>query len=161
MSLNTDNHCSKTSTLEVDFFFSKFVSSILFSGCKYLGFFSRFRTAGGVPSITKAVISSSFFSCYFDGVRGKVANIFFTTAPILTVLVVDTILYASTWCKVRSGEKRLLDTTKRHYGRMESVTTASRRVARNMSLFLLAFVVQWWSLALFGVWSHPCAYASQ
>lgn len=40
------------------------------------------------------------FSCAFDGIKGKWSNIFFTTVPLMLVMVVNTVLYTISWCKI-------------------------------------------------------------
>ena len=56
-------------------------------------------------------------------------------------------LYLLTWKRIKdqvSGISQLLKNSK--------VTDKSRRAARNMSLFVLAFFIQWWACAVFSVW---------
>ncbi|KAL4229664.1 hypothetical protein ACF0H5_010052 [Mactra antiquata] len=86
--------------------------------------------------------------CYFDGIKGNITNIFFTTIPLLLVVVVNTILYFLTW-------KRIYDQTqiiKRTMTRMSANMRACHRAARAMSMFVAAFFVQWWAMALYGIW---------
>lgn len=86
--------------------------------------------------------------CYFDGVKGKVANICFTTVPLLIILVMNIVLYVLTW-------KRIHDQTevvKQSYGKMSASMSASHRAAQAMSLFVVAFFIQWWAMAFYGIW---------
>ena len=57
----------------------------------------------GVPFVfCTAVFSRGGFGpngvfCYFDGVNGQVAKVFFTTAPLVGAIVFNGALYALTW----------------------------------------------------------------
>ena len=90
----------------------------------------------------------SAFSCYFDGVKGTVANLCFTTVPLLLVLVMNTVLYVLTWYRIHQQ----CEEVKHSLGKMSATMRASHRAARAMSMFVAAFFVQWWAMALFGVW---------
>ena len=87
-------------------------------------------------------------SCYFDGVKGVVANICFTTVPLLLILVMNSILYVLTWKKIREETNQIRDTL----GTKPATMRASHRAAKAMSLFVAAFFVQWWAMALYGIW---------
>lgn len=76
-----------------------------------------------------------------DAIRGKMMNIIYLTIPLLIVFTVNMILYALTYYRLQMGSKRL------NTSRLSSRT---KRVARNMILFLLAFFVQYWAAAVFG-----------
>lgn len=86
--------------------------------------------------------------CYFDGVKGKITNICFTTAPLLIILLINIVLYILTWQRIHVESKRLKDVL----GKKARAARASHRAARTMSLFVTAFFVQWWAMALYGVW---------
>ncbi|XP_062593169.1 uncharacterized protein LOC134254648 [Saccostrea cucullata] len=86
--------------------------------------------------------------CYFDGVKGEVANLFFTTVPLLTVLLMNIIVYGLTWKRIRSESKRLQHTL----GQEAATIRASLQAAKTMSLFVTAFFAQWWAMALYGIW---------
>lgn len=86
--------------------------------------------------------------CFFDSVKGKIANTIFTTVPLLVVFLVNTILYILTWKRVRDQTEAIRHT-------MTSMPTsmrASHRAARAMSMFVAAFLIQWWAVGLYGVW---------
>lgn len=89
------------------------------------------------------------FSCYFDGVKGKVANICFTTIPLLLIVISNTILYILTWKRIRDETEAFEKTL---HG-MSASMRASHRAARAMSLFVAAFFIQWWAMAGYGVWA--------
>lgn len=89
-----------------------------------------------------------FFSCYFDGIKGKTTNIFFTTVPLLLVLVVNVILYILSWYRIYKETRELKDSL----GKSSRALKASHKAAKTMSLFVMAFFVQWWAMALYGIW---------
>lgn len=86
--------------------------------------------------------------CYFDGVKGTVANLFFTTVPLALILVMNIVLYILTWIRIHKETKRL------HLGDSSQLMSANFTAARNMSLFVVAFFIQWWAMAIFGVWAY-------
>ena len=77
------------------------------------------------------------------------ANICFTTVPLVIVLVMNIILYGLTWQKIGSETKRLRETL----GDKPASVRASHRAAKAMSLFVAAFFIQWWALTVYGVWA--------
>ncbi|OWF54513.1 uncharacterized protein LOC110444268 [Mizuhopecten yessoensis] len=81
--------------------------------------------------------------CFMDAIRGKLMNTVYLTIPLLIVFSVNLVLYGLTYWRLKVGA------TKFKGSRMSSRT---RRVARNMILFLLAFFVQYWAAALFGAY---------
>lgn len=89
-----------------------------------------------------------FFSCYFDGVKGNIANLFFTTVPLLLILFMNIILYLLTWYRIHQQTVEVRESL----GKMSASMRASHRAARAMSMFVAAFFVQWWAMALFGIW---------
>ena len=88
------------------------------------------------------------YSCYFDGVKGEIVNVFFTTVPLLLVLTINIILYILTWIRIHKEAKRL----KYVLGKDAKTVRASHGAARTMSLFVMAFFVQWWAMAVYGIW---------
>ena len=86
-------------------------------------------------------------SCYFDGVKGEIANLFFTTVPLTIVLVINIILYFLTWRRIKEEEPKF----KGINGREARVVRASHRAARTMSLFVTAFIIQWWAMCVYGI----------
>lgn len=87
-------------------------------------------------------------SCYFDGVKGTMANLFFTTVPLVLIVVLNSILYILTWIRIHKETKRL------HLGDSSQLLAANFTAARNMSLFVVAFFIQWWAMSMFGVWAY-------
>ena len=87
------------------------------------------------------------FSCYFDGVKGTVANLFFTTVPLLVVFSMNTVLYTFTWVRIKDHDRKI----KRFKGTKEY--SASKQAARSFLLFVVAFFIQWWASFVFGLWS--------
>lgn len=86
-----------------------------------------------------------YFSCYFDGVKGDIANLCFTTIPLLIIIVMNSVMYVLTWKSIKQQERN--SSAKR-----KASTSNAQRAAKTMSMFVVAFFIQWWSLALFGVW---------
>ena len=103
-------------------------------------------------SVLKLIIFSNIFSCYFDGVKGVTANICFTTVPLLIIIVMNSVMYVLTWKRIKEQTRNIRQSMKQRKT-SEKVTSSSQRAARIMSMFVLAFFIQWWSLALFGVWA--------
>ncbi|XP_062610882.1 uncharacterized protein LOC134272697 [Saccostrea cucullata] len=91
--------------------------------------------------------------CYFDGVTGNTANFFFTTVPLCFILLLNTTLYILIFQKLTSETRRL----RRSIGTQTKTLTANHNAARSMSLFVLAFIIQWWAMAVYGLWTfvHP------
>lgn len=88
------------------------------------------------------------FSCFFDGVNGGLAQFFLVTLPFSLILIVNTTLYVITWAKLRFIEKKL----SLSLGKQSSGSKMKHAAVRAMSLFVLAFIFQWLTLALFGIW---------
>lgn len=108
----------------------------------------------GTPFVTAALagilgqLGPNGTFCYFDGVKGTIANLFFTTVPLVLIVVVNSILYILTWLRIRKETKRL------HLGDSSQLISANFTAARNMSLFVLAFFIQWWAMSMFGIWAY-------
>jgi hypothetical protein len=54
-------------------------------------------------------LNSSYFSCYFDGAKGKPSNIFFTTGLLMTVLTMNIILYLLSWYRMHQEGFSIFD----------------------------------------------------
>ncbi|XP_062606939.1 uncharacterized protein LOC134268711 [Saccostrea cucullata] len=87
--------------------------------------------------------------CFFDGVKGVIANICFTTVPLTLILLMNTILYLLTWTRIRSDTERIKHTI----GQKSVTMRMAHNAARNMTFFVAAFFVQWWAFAIYGVWA--------
>ncbi|XP_043205395.1 uncharacterized protein LOC122372356 [Amphibalanus amphitrite] len=85
--------------------------------------------------------------CYFDAVKGSIANILFTTTALGVVLVSCAVLYVFTWLQIyreaRNNKEVLGQSQLSH-----SVLAA----AKTCLLLVAAFFVQWWAMALYGTW---------
>ncbi|XP_052791979.1 uncharacterized protein LOC128226127 [Mya arenaria] len=88
--------------------------------------------------------------CFFDGVKGRLGELFFTTVPLLIILPVNCILYGLTFGKLHVRAKEIQQTL----GPKSTTQRATYRAARSMSMFVLAFIAQWWALALHGAWGQ-------
>ncbi|XP_052761847.1 uncharacterized protein LOC128204473 [Mya arenaria] len=108
----------------------------------------------GVPFIGAliAAILDQFgpieIACFFDAVNGKVASLVLITIPITAIMVVNVLLYILTFIKIRIDVRAM----KQRLGNIASTAGSHIRAARNMSMFVVAFFVQWSSIALSGVW---------
>ena len=87
-------------------------------------------------------------SCLFDGVKGKIANLLCTTVALIIVLVINLVLYILTWYRIRKEQPKFDNNVRGN----STIFRPSRRVARNVRLFIAAFIVQWWAAAICGVW---------
>lgn len=87
------------------------------------------------------------YSCYFDAVKGELANLFFTTVPLTLIFVSNIILYFLTWKQIKKEEPRFKDID----GREARIIRASHSAARKMTLFVLAFFIQWWAMCTYGI----------
>ncbi|KAL4239920.1 hypothetical protein ACF0H5_000718 [Mactra antiquata] len=87
--------------------------------------------------------------CFFDGVKGVTSQLLLTTVPVLIIIVMNMIMYALTWKRIRDKTKAL--SLNKQRGSSES---SHQRAAKTMSMFVVAFVIQWWSLAFSGVWAY-------
>lgn len=88
------------------------------------------------------------FSCFFDGIKGRVANICFTTIPSALILIVNATLYSMTFKRLRSRSKAV----SKSLNGVSTSLVASQRAAQSMSLFVIAFFIQWWAMVVYGIW---------
>ncbi|KAK3106986.1 hypothetical protein FSP39_004474 [Pinctada imbricata] len=75
----------------------------------------------------------------FCGISGRIANLFFSVVPQLFVLVACSILYAVTWYHISKETK----TIQASLGQATQSVQSSRLAARNMSLFVAVFFIQY------------------
>jgi len=80
-------------------------------------------------------------------VKGELANLFFTTVPLTLIFVSNIILYFLTWKQIKKEEPRFKDID----GREARIIRASHSAARKMTLFVLAFFIQWWAMCTYGI----------
>ncbi|XP_060085151.1 uncharacterized protein LOC132564514 [Ylistrum balloti] len=103
----------------------------------------------GAPLIASTVaVSLNQFGpntvfCFMDAVTGKLMNTVYLTIPLLIVFSTNMVLYGLTYWRLSVGFQRF---------KGSKMSSRTRRVARNMILFLLAFFVQYWAAALYGAW---------
>ncbi|WAR15164.1 hypothetical protein MAR_005269 [Mya arenaria] len=86
--------------------------------------------------------------CFFDAINGRVASLVLITIPTTAIMVVNLLLYILTFIKIRIDVKDI----RQSLGNMASTAGRHIRAARNMSMFVVAFFVQWSSIVLSGVW---------
>jgi hypothetical protein len=80
-------------------------------------------------------------------VKADVANIAFTTVPLLLVLTVNIVMYAITLYRIK------VETNSLQLGlKTKNASRKSKRAAKNMSMFVVAFFIQLGPLGLFGIW---------
>ncbi|XP_061173386.1 uncharacterized protein LOC133182554 [Saccostrea echinata] len=82
------------------------------------------------------------------GVAGEISLLFLSTIPVLTVLTLNSFLYSLTWYKIRTETKKLAVTIGNKDDRK------ALQAARTMSLFVFAFIIQWWAAAVYGAWKQ-------
>ena len=70
------------------------------------------------------------------------------TALLTVVLFVNIVLYLLTYFRIKHEEFNF----KRGAKHTNELLKASHRAARSMSMFVAAFIIQWWALALYGIW---------
>lgn len=73
--------------------------------------------------------------------------IFFTTVPLLLILVSNTVMYVVSWFRIYTETREI----KSSLGKSSRAIRASHKAAKTMSLFVTAFFVQWWALAVYGL----------
>ncbi|KAK3094158.1 hypothetical protein FSP39_024794 [Pinctada imbricata] len=101
---------------------------------------------GACIAVGLGTLGSNGAFCYFDGVKGELANIFFTTIPLILILCMNIVLYCLTLHRINTEEELLKESLGN--GRVNR----SHKAARNMSMFVVAFFVQWCPLTVYGLW---------
>ncbi|XP_061174419.1 uncharacterized protein LOC133183478 [Saccostrea echinata] len=84
----------------------------------------------------------------YCGIVGEKVVTFISTLPVLLVLIFSTMLYILTWKHIKIEGKKVTASLRNH----KSSSQRSARAAKNMSLFVAAYFIQWWALPLHGVW---------
>lgn len=80
--------------------------------------------------------------------KGRTPYLILTVLPVILVFLMNVVLYTLTWIHIY----RQVAQVQKTLGGMTKNMAASHRSARAMSMIVVAFVVQWWAGALFGVW---------
>lgn len=88
------------------------------------------------------------YRCFFDSINGWLAEILITTSPLTLIFLTNSILYLVVWYRIRSEERDI----ELFIGTNGTRIRKSHRAAKRMSLFVIAFLVQWFSLVLNGLW---------
>ncbi|XP_052103650.1 uncharacterized protein LOC127737158 [Mytilus californianus] len=107
-----------------------------------------------VPALVFTVVAASGQHgpngsfCYFDGVTGQISNIIFTTILLCFILISNIILYVMSLVRIYKEAQAI----KKSLGKSYKALEASHRAAKTMSLFVAAFLVQWWAMAMYGIW---------
>ena len=79
--------------------------------------------------------------------KADIANIAFTTVPLALVLIVNIVMYGITLYRISVESKSLQLVLHTKHSEHKA-----KRAAKNMSMFVFAFFIQWGPLALFGTW---------
>ncbi|XP_060072829.1 uncharacterized protein LOC132552658 [Ylistrum balloti] len=102
----------------------------------------------GVGSLIAGAIGPNGAYCLLDSVTARKVNFYITTLPICLVLGNNAILYGLTLYKIRSETNRLA----KSLGGFTGSVTRTHVAAKKMFLFMISFCVQWWAIAVYGVW---------
>ena len=86
------------------------------------------------------------FRCLVDGVKGRDIFSIFYTVPLLAILVINTVLYLLTWLKISSEIRKI----RVNLGQDPPCRHTARRAAASMSMFVAAFLIQWWPTGVWG-----------
>lgn len=87
------------------------------------------------------------FSCHFDAIKGTDLYVYYLTMLTFVVVAVNSALYVATWIKIYKDSKALADVLGESAQSIKSIHNA----AKNMSLFVAVFFVQWFSLAAYSI----------
>eukprot|EP00111_Clytia_hemisphaerica_P004024 TCONS_00011531-protein len=101
---------------------------------------------GGITCLALNALGPNGIFCFFDGVKGVIPNLVICSAFLSTILFINITLYGLTYHRIRKEEFSF----KRDEN--NEMLKASHRAARSMSLFVAAFMTQWWAMALYGIW---------
>lgn len=88
------------------------------------------------------------FVSYSCLVKPGLATFLLTTIPCIVILAVNTTLYLLTWFHIRRDAQRI----KSIIGTQAQSGTAYIQAAKTMTLFITVFTVQWWAVAVYGIW---------
>ena len=92
---------------------------------------------------------SFHFSCHFDAVKGTDLYVYYLTILTCIVIFVNSTLYVATWIKIYRESKALANVLGDDAQAIKSIHTS----ARNMSLFVAVFFIQWAPLVAYSVYA--------
>ncbi|XP_076116751.1 adenosine receptor A3-like [Mytilus galloprovincialis] len=107
----------------------------------------------GIPFVVHLVsaflgkLGSTGISCHFDAIKGVDLLVFYSTMLTFIVIVVNSVLYIATWIRIYKENKELVNTL----GSTAQSIKCVHKTARNMSLFVAVFFIQWFPLAVFSI----------
>ncbi|XP_071161988.1 uncharacterized protein [Mytilus edulis] len=116
-------------------------------GCKdyrLLGFIFGAPALGLTVTAGLGQLGPNGSFCFFDGVKGQIANFIYTTILLSAITITNILLYIISWFRIYRETKAIKISRKS--------LIASHRAAKTMSLFVFAFLVQWWAMATYGIW---------
>ncbi|CAG2253631.1 unnamed protein product [Mytilus edulis] len=85
--------------------------------------------------------------CHFDAIKGADLWVYYLTILTFVVVVVNVILYIATWIKIYKDTKALANVLGHEAQAIKSIHNS----ARNISLFVSVFLIQWFSLAVYSI----------
>ena len=85
--------------------------------------------------------------CCSCGIQNKTVNLALTNIPLMLVLPLNTLLYLTTWYNIRKVAQQIRDVI----GKNAQAIRASNNSAKIMTSFVLAFLVQWWGMTVYGL----------
>ncbi|KAK3093117.1 hypothetical protein FSP39_011308 [Pinctada imbricata] len=84
----------------------------------------------------------------YCGIYNKIASIFFTVIPQVSVLVSNSVLYFLTWYHIRKETKRVQDSLGN-----KVKDSKAQEAGKTMTLFVAVFFIQYWGVTIAGFWN--------
>ncbi|XP_052067164.1 uncharacterized protein LOC127706548 [Mytilus californianus] len=107
----------------------------------------------GIPFVVHLVsaflgkLGPTGISCHFDAIKGADLLFFYSTMLTFVVIVVNSILYIATWIRIYKESTEIANTL----GSAAQSIKCVHKSARNMSLFVAVFLIQWFPLAVYSI----------
>ena len=89
------------------------------------------------------------FSCHIDSVKGTIVQILFGSVVVIVVFVVNCVLYVVTLAKIYKQVYSIRSVI----GSMPPSMQATHKATKTMSMFVLAYIVQWNLPCIYSLWS--------
>ncbi|XP_045210906.2 uncharacterized protein LOC123562331 [Mercenaria mercenaria] len=102
---------------------------------------------GGMAAAVSGQLGPNGVFCHLDAIKGGISFISMTTVPLVIIFTANTVLYVLTWGKIKLHTSRMSRSLKN-----ANIEEKSHCAARNMSMFVSAFFIQWWAAVVFSVW---------
>ena len=81
--------------------------------------------------------------------NGRLMQLTMITIPQSVIIVINIVLYILTWFKIRRQQPQLMSLK----GYERRVTKRAHKAAKNMILFVSAFLIQWCPVGVFTLWT--------